>query len=135
MRYRVTVPENYHASCFSCWLQRTFIKRTKALAHHEIIFSIPARHPVFDGHFPDHPIVPGVMLIDEVIYAVEFTTEKSMTGCHITMTKFYSPVSPGEMLTLRFDTRGDASITFEIHAGNRKVAAGSLSPAPRTSPC
>ncbi len=75
------------------------------------------------------------MLIDEVIYTVEFATGQAMTGCRITMAKFYSPASPGEVLTLRFDTKEDASIAFEIHGGNRKVAAGDLSPAATISPC
>ncbi|WP_170153491.1 3-hydroxyacyl-ACP dehydratase FabZ family protein [Acidithiobacillus sulfuriphilus] len=134
MRYRVIILENYPAKRFSCWSQRTFIRRRTILAHHEVFFSIPAQHPVFDGHFPGHPIVPGVMLIDEVIYTVEFATGQTMTGCRITMAKFYSPASPGEVLTLRFDTKADASIAFEIHGGNRKVAAGDLSPAATISP-
>ncbi|MBN6743860.1 MULTISPECIES: 3-hydroxyacyl-ACP dehydratase FabZ family protein [Acidithiobacillus] len=136
MRYRVIIPENYRAKRFSCWSRRSIIKRRTILAHHEVLFSIPAQHPVFAGHFPGHPIVPGVMLIDEVIHTVESTTGQAMTtGGHITMAKFYSPASPGEVLTLCFDTRADASIAFEIHANNRRIAAGDLSPAAKTSTC
>ena len=76
------------------------------------------------------------MLIDEVIHTVESTTGQAMmTGVHITMAKFYSPASPGEVLTLCFDTGADASIAFEIRANNRRIAAGDLSPAAKTSTC
>ncbi|MCK9188861.1 MAG: hypothetical protein M0P56_00730 [Acidithiobacillus sp.] len=81
-------------------------------------------------------MVPGVMLMDEVIHLVESATGQAMmTGGHIAMAKFYSPASPGEILTLCFDTRADASIAFAIHANNRKIAAGNLSPAIKTSTC
>ncbi len=75
------------------------------------------------------------MLIDEALYRVEAATGQAMTGCRITMAKFYSPASPGQMLALRFETRADASIAFEIHGGNRKIAAGALSPAAAIPPC
>lgn len=32
---------------------------------------IAASHPALAGHFPDNPIVPGVLLLGEVLLAVE----------------------------------------------------------------
>lgn len=106
----------------------------KILTHHEFFFSIPAQHPMFIGHFPGHPIVPGVILIDEIIHILESESTQSMTtGYHIAMTKFYSPVSPGEIMTICVDSGTDGRTTFEIHANNRRIAAGALSPASKTS--
>ena len=30
-------------------------------------FTLSADHPAFAGHFPGHPIVPGALILDEVI--------------------------------------------------------------------
>ena len=34
-------------------------------------FIISADHPSLPGHFPGHPIVPGVVLLDRVLEAIE----------------------------------------------------------------
>ena len=34
--------------------------------------SVPAASPVFEGHFPDHPIMPGVLLIETMAQASGF---------------------------------------------------------------
>ena len=33
---------------------------------------VPAQSPVFEGHFPDHPILPGVLLIETMAQACGF---------------------------------------------------------------
>ena len=34
---------------------------------HERVVSIGPDHPALRGHFPGHPVVPGVLVMDEVI--------------------------------------------------------------------
>jgi 3-hydroxymyristoyl/3-hydroxydecanoyl-(acyl carrier protein) dehydratase len=34
-------------------------------------FSIPSDHPSLPGHFPGRPVVPGVVLLDRVVAAIE----------------------------------------------------------------
>lgn len=36
-----------------------------------ISFSIPADHPSLPGHFPGRPIVPGVVVLERVLEAIE----------------------------------------------------------------
>jgi 3-hydroxymyristoyl/3-hydroxydecanoyl-(acyl carrier protein) dehydratase len=34
-------------------------------------FTVPGDHPALDGHFPGRPVVPGVLLLDYVLDAIE----------------------------------------------------------------
>lgn len=80
------------------------------------------QHPAFAGHFPGHPIVPGVLLLDAVLHQLGATQE---TRCRISMVKFMSVVQAGENLRLQHALM-QGSVRFDLHAGTRKVASGSL---------
>ncbi len=64
------------------------------------LISIPLEHPVFEGHFPGRPIVPGSMLIDLVLAAWEDSGDKPIIS--IPSVKFHRPVAPGDTLVLHF---------------------------------
>ena len=83
--------------------------------------SFPAAHPVFAGHFPNHPIVPGVMLLDWVQTAIEASLGQAVTG--LLEAKFLSPATPNERLELALESTVTA-IRFEVRCGERKVASG-----------
>ena len=55
---------------------------------------IRADDPAFDGHFPGLPILPGVVLLAEVLGAIERTTGQSLGALTIRSAKFHAPVSP-----------------------------------------
>ena len=86
---------------------------------------IPSDHPALAGHFPGNPIVPGVVLLDAVLHAVQTGLGKTFLAYQITSAKFLSPVKPGETLHVQYENQGKA-IRFEISAGERKVASGTL---------
>ena len=99
--------------------------------HSDISFVVAPDHPAFAGHFPGAPIVPGVLLLDAAVHAIEQAYCASTPGaasvqtCEISTAKFLSPVGPGETLTISF--RPSAVGThFDIHSGARKVATGTL---------
>jgi 3-hydroxymyristoyl/3-hydroxydecanoyl-(acyl carrier protein) dehydratase len=72
-------------------------------------FKISALHPCLPGHFPDHPIVPGVVLLEQV----ELMLKQSLTNWEITeliQVKFLQPVLPEEFVELLIDSR-----RLEIH--------------------
>ena len=93
---------------------------------------IASDHPAFAGHFPGAPIVPGVVLLDAAVHAVmqSFRPSAAHDGvkntCQISTAKFLSPVGPGEMLTISYDTSASGSTRFDISSGSRKVATGTL---------
>ena len=95
---------------------------------HETLLTIAADHPAFAGHFPGTPIVPGVVLLDEVLFAIESTGEVRPAECTIASAKFFRPVRPGARLTLRHEAQANGSIRFDISEGAHKVASGSIVP-------
>jgi 3-hydroxymyristoyl/3-hydroxydecanoyl-(acyl carrier protein) dehydratase len=84
---------------------------------------LPVDHPALAGHFPGHPIYPGVVLLDAAIGAIE--THFGAPVRALPVAKFLSPVRPGMTLTLHAARDGD-SVRFELAttAGVR-VATGS----------
>lgn len=89
---------------------------------------VAAGHPAFSGHFPDQPIVPGVVLLDRALYFAEAVLGRPALVWEIAQTKFFSPVGPGQVLTFQLHERPDTSIAFSVLAEGCEVAAGHLRP-------
>ena len=58
-------------------------------------FSIPHDHPSLPGHFPGRPIVPGVVLLERVLEAIE-ASHGPLGGLRLPQVKFLQPLLPGE---------------------------------------
>jgi len=75
--------------------------------------NISISEPVFQGHFPDHPIYPGVMILEGMAQAggilalksaglsEEEIKSKVIYFMSIDRAKFRSPVKPGDVLTYK----------------------------------
>jgi acyl-coenzyme A synthetase/AMP-(fatty) acid ligase len=99
---------------------RTFA--LKALADN-ITLHVPHDHPSFAGHFPGHPVLPGVVLLSMVMEALQ---SRLQTPAQIDQAKFLAPVLPGDTLALAVTTQGSA-LQFELKRGDVIVARGQLS--------
>jgi|HigsolmetaAR202D_1030399.scaffolds.fasta_scaffold00150_24 3-hydroxymyristoyl/3-hydroxydecanoyl-(acyl carrier protein) dehydratase len=55
---------------------------------------VAADHPSLPGHFPGRPIVPGVVLLDEVWNAIRSTCDSNLRLQAIVSTKFLQAVAP-----------------------------------------
>jgi 3-hydroxyacyl-[acyl-carrier-protein] dehydratase len=80
-----------------------------------------ADHPVFQGHFPGHPIVPGVLLLGWAQAAIE--AQLGQTVRALAEAKFHSPATPADELELDFEVNASA-VRFEIRSAGRKIASG-----------
>lgn len=102
-----------------------------------VALPIAADHPAFAGHFPARPVVPGVVLLDESLRAID--AHRSMRAdariderCRIASTKFLSFVSPGEAVHLEFESTSAAGpYRLRVFAGDapgeRLAMTGSVS--------
>ena len=67
---------------------------------------IPADHPCLPGHFPGAPLVPGVVILDEVIAALdEWRAHSQLRG--IRSVKFLAPLKPEEPFTVSLSATGE----------------------------
>jgi 3-hydroxymyristoyl/3-hydroxydecanoyl-(acyl carrier protein) dehydratase len=66
-------------------------------------FNFPASDPVFAGHFPHRPILPGIFQLEIVRLAAELTQNKKFTVREIAKAKFQRPIDPGEVLKLNLN--------------------------------
>jgi len=99
---------------------------------HEFDLCLPHGHPVFAGHFPGMPIVPGVMLLDAVCHAAASAIDAADGPWQIGTVKFLSPLGPNEIARVCYDIEdasidGNRAVRFEIVAAGRSIATGNLS--------
>ncbi len=82
-------------------------------------------HPSLEGHFPGQPIVPGVVILDEIIKA--FNKEQGAT-CKIQkipFVKFMLPLEPGVQIIFTFDISNNL-VRFTGRCGEKIIVTGQL---------
>jgi 3-hydroxymyristoyl/3-hydroxydecanoyl-(acyl carrier protein) dehydratase len=91
----------------------------------EAIRLISADHPSLPGHFPGAPLVPGVVILDEVLAAlIEWRQDSHLTG--IRMVKFLAPLQPEQAFTIAFTAKNEraAEVNFCCRTEDRVIVEG-----------
>lgn len=91
-------------------------------------WTVPLDHPAFAGHFPGTPILPGVVLLDVALQIISDARGIALDLCEISAVKFLSPAGPGDELLIQHTVSASGTIRFDILAGTRKIASGSIVP-------
>jgi 3-hydroxymyristoyl/3-hydroxydecanoyl-(acyl carrier protein) dehydratase len=76
---------------------------------HSAEAAFAADHPTAAGHFPGDPIIPGAVLLEEVLAALA----PARGGAEIRWVKFLRPVRPGDRLLIRWEPQANGETRFE----------------------
>jgi 3-hydroxymyristoyl/3-hydroxydecanoyl-(acyl carrier protein) dehydratase len=94
------------------------------------LLHIATDHPALAGHFPDHPIVPGAVLLDETLHALEHTAPEGAPPAgmhwHVASLKFHRIVHPGETLRLDCSPQPGGALRVELRVAQALVMSASL---------
>ena len=93
----------------------------------EVHHAIAADHPSLPGHFPDAPLVPGVLILDEVRAALhDWQKDYELTA--IRTAKFLQPLKPEQQFAICLSANNDhpSEVNFCCRIDGRVIAEGQL---------
>lgn len=85
------------------------------------VLRVAPEHPCLAGHFPGHPLVPGVVLLEHVARALR--DWRQLRLARIVQTKFFAPLYPDETAELTLLERS-GRLYFELRRENQLVTCG-----------
>lgn len=102
--------------------------------------NVSINEPFFPGHYPHHPVMPGVLIVEALAQAAAILSFKTMGGkpddksvyyfVGIDGARFKKPVSPGDQLMLevsiKANKRGLWKFAAQALVGNQVAAEAEL---------
>jgi len=86
-------------------------------------------HPVYQGHFPGHPVVPGVCLLQLIKECVEDIRQQKLQVTQVSSCKFLSAINPGgcpgtrmRMLNQRLEETEESTLQLQAEGTVKKDA-------------
>ena len=102
------------------------------------IKNVTINEPFFHGHFPNQPVMPGVLVLEAMAQAGSFLVlnnlddpmQKNMFFSALSDSKFRHPIIPGDQLRLEMSLAkfrlGTALLVGKAYVGDKLVAEGKL---------
>ena len=87
-------------------------------------FRVPHDHPALAGHFPGNPVVPGVVVLDHVLDAIE-ARQGTRSSLRLPQVKFLAPLLPGEQASVALE-QGEGRWKFVVKRGDATIASGEV---------
>ncbi|MDR3444165.1 MULTISPECIES: hydroxymyristoyl-ACP dehydratase [unclassified Dyella] len=92
-------------------------------ASYQHAFRVTADHPSLPGHFPGSPLVPGVMLLEQVALALRAWRGERLA--RVLEAKFVAPLLPDHEAKITL-TDANGRVRFEIHRDGELLARGTI---------
>lgn len=83
-------------------------------------------HPTGAGHFPGNPIIPGALLLAEVLRCIEQAEGAQFVSCNVKAAKFLHPARPGDLVEIDYARSAQGTIEFQCAVGATKVLSGGI---------
>jgi 3-hydroxymyristoyl/3-hydroxydecanoyl-(acyl carrier protein) dehydratase len=91
----------------------------------DMTFTISSTHPSLEGHFPGNPVVPGVVILDEVINIIK-SIKPGFTITAIPTVKFIQPLLAEQTVNVEVNEKNETAISFSCSHNDKKLVAGQL---------
>lgn len=96
-------------------------------AHVRVRFEIDGALPYFDGHFPGDPVLPGVVVLEQLVARTVARTWPALGGLRrLRRVKFTRTIRPGDVVEVELQHRGDAQVEFRVTCGDEACASGTV---------
>ena len=105
-----------------CKLEMNLADRSRSAIQRMVV---PAGHPALPGHFPNRPIVPGVVILARVMEAILTQLPHIELGALLSV-RFHSPLTPGQGFLVCPQLQGEQT-RFEVRlSDSSQVEPGAL---------
>lgn len=88
-------------------------------------FTIDPNHPSLPGHFPGRPIVPGVLVLERVLKAIE-QAHGPLAALRLPQVKFVQPLLPGQPAEIMLEAVGSGRWRFRVQREDTLLASGDV---------
>jgi 3-hydroxymyristoyl/3-hydroxydecanoyl-(acyl carrier protein) dehydratase len=87
------------------------------------MFQVDAGHPCLPGHFPGQPLVPGVLLLEQVALALRAWRGERLS--RVVEAKFVAPLLPAQEACVSL-AESSGRVRFTIRRGDALLARGTI---------
>jgi len=93
----------------------------------QLTLNFAADHPTAAGHFPGNPIIPGALLLAEVLLRIELAEGARFESCKVKAAKFLQPARPGDCVEIGYVRSAQGTIEFQCAVAGVMVLTGAVS--------
>lgn len=90
----------------------------------KLVLHIAADHPTGAGHFPGNPIIPGALLLAEVLRVVVDAERMNIGSCNVKSAKFQHPARPGDNVEIEYERSAQGVLDFKCTVAGVTVLTG-----------